>query len=272
MQKYIYFFIWITFTADGYAQAVKSWNLVWADEFNNEGLPDASKWSYDVGDACDRPMGCGWGNNELQYYTLSRSQNARVENGVLIIEAHNEKYASRDYSSARLVTKGKGDWINGRFEIRARLPHGKGTWAAVWMLPSDGEYASGAYGPWPHSGEIDILEYVGYKKDTIFGNTHTLAYNGLHVTDMPGRRYHPGVEDKFHTYVLEWQKDRLDFFIDGIKYHSYDKQNGYEEWPFDKNFYLVLNLAVGGNWGGREGVDESIWPQRMEIDFVRVYQ
>lgn len=249
-----------------------SLELVWSDEFDYEGLPDSSRWSYNVGDACDLPIGCGWGNNELQYYTERRLENARVENGHLIIEAHREDYQGRDYTSARLLTLGKGDWRYGRMEARARLPQGKGVWAAIWMLPSAGEYGHGEYGHWPHSGEIDIMEHVGFLPDSVFGNTHTLAYNGMHNTDEPGSRFLPDAEDVFHTYAIDWQPDRIDFLVDGEKFHEYLRQDNYEVWPFDKPFYLVLNIAVGGNWGGRYGVDESVWPQRMVIDYVRVYQ
>lgn len=269
-------FCWIGLTLFLNAPEVSStatggeWKLVWSDEFDGTGAPDAAKWGYDVGDACDLPMGCGWGNNELQYYTRDRRENARVENGVLTIEAHRETYETREYTSARLVSK--AHWKYGRFECRARLPEGRGTWAAFWMLPSGGEYGHGHYGPWPHSGEIDILEYVGYQKDTIYSNTHTLKYNGLDVTDQPGSVYIAGVENSFKTYALEWSEDRMDFFVDDRLFHTYHGHDEYEVWPFDRPFYLILNLAVGGNWGGRKGVDETIWPQQYEIDYVRVYQ
>lgn len=247
----------------------EAFQLVWSDEFNQAGLPDTTKWSYDVGTACGQPAGCGWGNNELQYYTAHRPENARIENGHLIIEAHQEPYQEdRKYTSARLVSKGKGDWRYGKFDFRAKLPHGKGTWAAIWMLSSEWKY-----GGWPQSGEIDIMEYVGFEKDSITGTIHTEAYNGMLGTQKGGGIRLPTVEDTFHTYSFEWTEDKMDWLIDGQLYYTFQNdKKGMASWPFDQTFHLILNLAVGGNWGGREGIDENIWPQRMEIDYIRVYQ
>lgn len=247
--------------------------LVWSDEFDYEGLPDSNRWSYNVGDACDLPMGCGWGNNELQYYTFQRPENARVQDGRLIIEARREDFGNRKFTSARLLTKDKGDWLYGRIEVRAKVPSGLGTWAAIWMLPSAGDYAKGVYGGWPHSGEIDIMEHVGFLPDSIFGTVHTLDHNGMHGTEKPGHFYLPSAKDNFHVYAIEWSAEKMDFFVDDEKFHTFvNKGKGYESWPFDQPFHLLLNIAVGGNWGGKRGVDESIWPQQMEIDYVRVYQ
>jgi len=151
-------------------------HLVWSEEFNYSGVPDPQKWSYDLGDACNLPCGCGWGNHESQFYT-DRLENARVENGCLVIEARHEKTGTRDYSSARLVTKNKGDWKYGRIEVRAKLPSGTGIWPAIWMLPTDV-----THGGWPRSGEIDIMENVGYLPDSIFGTVHTERFNGMKGT------------------------------------------------------------------------------------------
>src|SRR4026208_2586222 len=142
------------------------WRLVWSDEFDYNGLPDPKKWSYDVG-------GHGWGNKELQYYTERRKENARVENGKLIIEARRDSWEGHEYTSARLVTKGKGDWTYGRFEVKAKLPSGRGTWPAIWMLPTERSYGE-SY--WPDNGEIDIMEHVGYDPDVVHGSAHTKAY------------------------------------------------------------------------------------------------
>jgi len=169
--------------------------IVWSDEFDYAGLPDANRWTYDT-----EGNSTGWGNNESQYYTNGRPENVEVRDGFLTITAIKEEYEGFHYTSARLRTKGKGDWLYGRFEIRARLPDGRGMWPAIWMLPTDW-----AYGGWPESGEIDIMENVGYD-------------------------------------------------------------------PFDKRFHLLLNVAVGGNWGGAQGVDDTIFPRRMMVDYVRVYQ
>ncbi|GLR17634.1 glycoside hydrolase family 16 protein [Portibacter lacus] len=245
-----------------------SWELVWSDEFDYEGLPDSTKWSYDVGDSCDKPAGCGWGNNELQYYTEKRSENARVDNGKLTIEVHQEKYETRDYSSARLVSKGKGDWQYGRFETRAKLPKGKGVWSAIWMLPSEKRYKG-----WPHSGEIDILENVGFDPDSLIGTIHTLKYNHLKNTHKNGGVRLTDAQDTFHNYILEWEENQLRFYVDDLEIFRYDnEQSGSEAWPFDQPFHMILNIAYGGNWGGREGIDPESLPAQMEVDYVRVYQ
>lgn len=241
------------------------WQMVWNDEFEVEGLVDTSKWSFKIGDGC--PELCGWGNNELQYYTDS-SKNARIEKGHLIIEAHQEPKGNSAYSSARMVTAKKGDWKYGRIEARASLPSGIGTWPAIWMLPTDWKY-----GTWPKSGEIDIMEHVGYVKDTIYGTVHTDAYNHMKGTQKGNQIYIPDAELDFHVYAIEWDANKIDFFVDGQQYHRFkNDQTSSAAWPFDQDFHLVMNLAVGGNWGGAKGVDKSIWPQKIKVDYVRVYQ
>jgi beta-glucanase (GH16 family) len=237
--------------------------LVWADEFDRPGLPDSTKWKYDVG-------GNGWGNNELQYYTPRRVENARVENGKLIIEARKELYQGKNYTSARLLTQGKTAWTYGRIEALAKLPKGVGTWPAVWMLGQNISTAG-----WPRSGEIDIMEHVGFDEGVVHGTVHTEAYNHAKKTQKGNQITVNGVTTSFHLYAIEWTADRIDFFVDDQKYYSVEKAalGGTEaQWPFDQPFFLLLNLAVGGNWGGQKGVDETIWPQRMEVDYVRVYQ
>lgn len=235
--------------------------LVWSDEFAMNGAPDSTKWNYDIGDG-------GWGNNELQFYT-NDSGNARVENGILIIEARYDSSAVKPYTSARMVTRKKGDWLYGRIEVRAKLPRGKGTWPAIWMLPTDWKY-----GDWPSSGEIDIMEHVGYDPGMIHGTIHTEAYNHIIGTQKEGKITIPDCQDAFHVYAVEWTEAKMDFFVDDQLYHTVilDPEDDYKGWPFDQRFHLILNTAMGGNWGGKEGVDNSIWPQRMEIDYVRVYQ
>ncbi|MTB52549.1 family 16 glycosylhydrolase [Lewinella sp. W8] len=234
--------------------------LVWADEFDGTGLPDPEKWNYDLG-------GHGWGNNELQHYT-NRERNARQENGHLIIEAHREEYENRQYTSARLITRERASWNRGRVAVRAKLPSGVGTWPAIWMLGTDIRKVG-----WPTCGEIDIMEHVGYEPDTIYGTVHTRAYNHSIGTHLSDNIYLPDAESAFHTYSVDWHDDRLEFALDGEVYFTFRKQAGATraEWPFDQPHYLLLNLAVGGNWGGSRGVDENIWPQRMEVDWVRVY-
>lgn len=236
--------------------------LVWSDEFNYTGTPDTSKWNYDLG------ANNGWGNNEQQTYTNS-AKNVRVENGNLIIEAHRDSIEGRAFSSTRIISKHKGDWLYGRIEVKAKLPYGRGTWPAIWMLPTDWEY-----GRWPASGEIDIMEHVGYLPDSVFGTIHTAAYNHVKQTERSGQIALHDAAERFHIYAINWTKDKIEFFVDDKLYYTAIRSTSdtYEEWPFDKRFHLLMNIAVGGNWGGKEGIDQSIWPQKMEIDFVRVYQ
>lgn len=248
------------------ASAKAKWQLVWSDEFNYTGLPDSVKWGYDAGDGC--PNVCGWGNNELQYYSVKRLENSRVENGNLVIEAHREKMGTKEYSSARLVSKGKGDWTYGRIEVRAKLPNGRGVWPAIWMLPTEW-----AYGGWPSSGEIDIMENVGYLPDSVYGSVHTKRFNHSIGTQVTGGVKSTTLSSGFHTYSIEWDAEKIDFFFNDQKYQTfYNKHEGPDAWPFDRNFHLILNIAVGGNWGGKMGVDTSVWPQKMFVDCVRVYQ
>lgn len=234
--------------------------MVWNDEFNYSGLPDTSKWNYDVG-------GHGWGNNELQFYTANRLENARVSSGKLIIEAHKESWDNKAYTSARLVTKGKGDWQYGRIEVKAKIPHGLGTWPAIWMLGSTTPLK------WPDDGEIDIMEHVGYDQGRIHASVHCKKYNHVIGTQKTTQIMVPDCSNSFHVYFTEWNKDKVEIGMDGKVYFSFtNEHSGYDAWPFDNPMYLLLNIAVGGNWGGQKGVDENIWPKRMEIDYVRVYQ
>ncbi len=240
--------------------------LVWSDEFNYNGLPDASRWSYHVGDGC--PGNCGWGNNELQFYTKEDSANARVRDGKLIIEAHKKSVAGKTFTSARIISKADGNWKYGYIEIKAKLPTGRGTWPAIWMLPETFKY-----GGWPASGEIDVMEHVGYDPGVVHGTVHTEAFNHSKGTQVGKQKMVTHFDSNFHTYAVNWTKDKIEFYIDGRQYHVFENQNkGFEEWPFDHPFYLIMNIAVGGGWGGKQGVDESIWPQQMQIDYVRVYE
>jgi beta-glucanase (GH16 family) len=241
-------------------------NMVWSEEFSYTGLPDSTKWGYDVGDGC--PANCGWGNNELQYYTAHRPENARVEEGHLVIEAHQEKMGNHAYSSARIVSKHKGDWKYGRIEIRAKLPSGRGVWPAIWMLPTDW-----AYGGWPRSGEIDIMENVGYLPDSIFGSVHTKFFNHIQGTQVTSGRQSKTLSTSFHLYSIEWTAEKMDFLFDGQRYLTFqNRHEGPDAWPFDQPFHLLMNIAAGGNWGGKMGVDTAVWPQKMLVDYVRVFQ
>ena len=244
-------------------QEKDGWKLVWNEEFDYTGLPDSTKWAYDTSGNAS-----GWGNNEAQFYTIGKKENAWVSNGLLRIQALREPTEGKSYTSARLRTKGKGDWLYGRFEIRAKLPTGKGTWPAIWMLPTDW-----AYGGWPESGEIDIMENVGYDPDSIVGTVHTGKYNHSIGTQKGSRIYYPDSYKMFHVYVLEWEENECRIFVDDQLYFTFkNERSGFEAWPFDKRFHLLLNLAIGGHWGGQKGVDDTLFPHVYEVDYVRVYQ
>lgn len=239
------------------------WELIWNEEFDYEGLPDSTKWSYDV-DGNLR----GWGNNEKQFYTKAQKRNAWVQDGFLTITAHKDSLEGKQYTSARLRTKGKGDWLYGRFEIRAKNPTGLGTWPAIWMLPTDW-----AYGGWPSSGEIDIMENVGYDPDTIVGSAHTLKYHHSIGTQKNATLFCPDNYTEFHVYALEWEADEYRLYLDKTLFFTFKKEgNNFEVWPFDKPFHLLLNLAIGGHWGGKMGIDNALFPHKFIVDYVRVYQ
>ena len=235
--------------------------LVWSDEFDYTGLPDSTKWSYDTG-------GHGWGNHEKQFYREKNLKNASVENGMLSITTVKENYNDAGYTSARLVTKNNGDWKYARIEIKAKLPKGRGVWPAIWMLPTNSRY-----GGWPVSGEIDIMEHVGYLPDSIFGTVHTGAYNHRDKTQKGSEIFFKDVADDFHVDAVDWDENGMGIYFDDKLYFTFKNEKKSErEWPFDQQFYLLLNIAVGGDWGGKMGVDDSIFPQKMIVDYVRVYQ
>ena len=237
------------------------YQLVWSDEFNYTGLPDASKWSYDIG-------GSGWGNNEAQYYTGSRLKNSEVKDGYLYINAIKEDFEGKKYTSARLVTRTKGDWTYGRVEVKAKLPDGIGMWPAIWMLPTDG-----VYGGWPASGEIDIMESLGYIPYYVAATIQTKSYNYIQATHKTAIFGVPDCYSAFHKYILEWDTTEMRIYVDSQLYLTFKNQGtGFESWPFDKQFHLLLNVAVGGTFGGAQGIDDSIFPRSMVIDYVRVYQ
>ena len=238
----------------------KPYQLVWSDEFNTDGAPDSSKWNYDVG-------GNGWGNNELEYYSDARPENARVVNGNLIIEARKESFGGMNYSSARLLTRNKAQWTYGKFEIRAKIPRGRGTWPAIWLLPADNPLK------WPDDGELDIMEEVGFQPNVIYGTAHSKWYNGAQGTQKGGNLTVSTAQDSFHVYTLEWTAHKVEWFVDSISYYSYsDPYYGAPAWPYTADFFMILNIAIGGNWGGQQGIDNTVFPQQMLIDYVRIYQ
>lgn len=250
------------------AGALPGWTLVWSDEFDRDGLPDAAKWDYDTA-----RNQAGWYNNELQYYSRERPENARVEGGRLIITARRESlttapdYGGQRYTSARLLTRGKAAWTYGFFEIRAKLPCARGTWPAIWML--------GSGGVWPDDGEIDIMEQTGQNKAEVLGTVHTRAYNyfnGNLGVGQGSRTPLPDACTAFHNYQLTWDEDRIVIGVDGTPYFTYvNPRNGNRAvWPFDAPQFLLLNIAVGGDLGGV--VDDSALPSRLEVEYVRVYR
>ena len=240
----------------------QDWQLVWSDEFNDPNI-DMSKWDYDVGTG-----DWGWGNNEAQYYTYS-SYNSFIEDGKLIIKAMLQNYGGANYTSARMVTKNHGDWTYGRFVVRAKMPAGLGTWPAIWMLPTDW-----VYGGWPYSGEIDIMEAVGFDHGTIHANAHCEIYNWWNgIPPTGGDLFVNDFNTEFHDYIIEWDENSIKWYVDDIQYHTYMNINqGSAYWPFDQDFHLLLNIAIGGTWGGQQGIDNSIFPVQMEVEYVRVYE
>ena len=239
------------------------WNLVWHDEFSYTGLPDSVKWNYDT-----RGNEYGWGNNELQWYTEKNQRNAWVSNGTLKITAHKEPTGGKKYSSARLTTKNKGDWKYGKIEVRAKMPTGSGTWPAIWMLPTEN-----TYGGWPRSGEIDIMEHVGYDPNVVHSTVHTHKYNHMIGTQVGKPIFLETATSEFHVYTTEWEEDEIRSYVDGELYFSFKNENsGFEAWPFDQPFHLILNLAIGGGWGGQKGVNDKLFPHVFEVDYVRIYQ
>ena len=228
--------------------------LVWSDEFKSDGRPDPAKWDYEVGFVR---------NNELQYYTRDRRENARVEDGHLTIEARKERFENASVTSASLTSRQK--WTYGRIEVRAKIPTGRGTWPAIWMLGTNIKDVG-----WPACGEIDIMENVGFEPDKIYCTVHTRNAAGAHASkggSITADKPYGG----FHVYAVDWDAKRMVFTYDGKHVLTYEN-DAVNPWPFDEPQYLILNLAMGGAWGGQKGVDESIYPSKFLIDYVRVYQ
>jgi beta-glucanase (GH16 family) len=234
------------------------YSLVWSDEFSGDSSePDKEKWDYSTG-------GNGWGNGEVQNYTNKR-ENSFVKDGLLSIVARKD---NGSWTSARLKTQYKADWTYGFIEIRARLPKGVGTWPAIWMLPTFDKY-----GGWPRSGEIDIMEHVGFDQDVIHTTAHTMSFNHRKETQKNAHEKIPGVSSRFHVYAVEWTPDYLQWYVDGAPFYRFDNpKETVAEWPFDIRYYLIMNLAIGGSWGGQKGIDERLKTARMDVDYVRIYQ
>jgi beta-glucanase (GH16 family) len=244
--------------------------LVWSDEFAVAGLPDSTKWSYDI-----ERNSAGWYNNELQYYGNARPENSSVDNGYLTITARREDlstaglpdWSGQRYSSARLITRDKASWTYAFIEVRARLPCGVGTWPAIWMLSAPPQTR------WPDDGEIDIMEHVGFDPGVVHATAHTGAFNHTRGNHRTATTTIPDACNEFHRYQMNWTANRITVGVDDRYYYQYSNDgSGNAEWPFESPQYLILNIAVGGDWGGQMGVNDAIFPARMEIDYVRVYQ
>jgi beta-glucanase (GH16 family) len=233
--------------------------LVWSDEFDGTGLADSSRWAYEKGVLR---------NKEAQYYVANRLENAQMRDGRMVITARKESWEGSQYTSSSLTTRGKFEFRYGRVEVRAKVPRGRGAWPAIWFLGAN----IGSVG-WPKCGEIDLLENVGYNPDRVFFNVHTKKYNHTKKTNKGANIAVNNFPDEFHTYTLDWTPDKLIWSFDGKSVFEFvNEGNDEDAWPFDKPIYLILNLAVGGTWGGQKGIDDAAFPMEYLIDYVRIYQ
>jgi beta-glucanase (GH16 family) len=260
-----------TVTNSSYAGPVRrpaKARMVWHDEFSGTAL-DASKWEYDTS-----RNKVGWYNGELQYYSADRPENLRVANGFLTIEARHEKldskrypdFGGQEYTSARIFSKGRG-WTYGFYEVRAKLPCAPGMWPAIWMIPVDLE-------KWPDDGEIDIMEQVGSEPNLIYSTLHTKLFNHVLKTQRSAQKLVPTSCSAFHVYQLDWRRNSITIGVDGhgILRVLNNVPGGRAAWPFTTPFQMILNVAVGGNWAAAKGIDNAAMPQKMEVDYVRVWQ
>jgi beta-glucanase (GH16 family) len=234
------------------------WTLVFSEEFDGTGALDHAKWGYEIGYIR---------NHEAQYYT-ARPENVRAEKGNMVIEGRREAYQGYAYTSASINTLGRFEFLYGRVEVRAKLPTGNGAWPAIWMLGTNRTKVG-----WPACGEIDIMENVGFDPLAIHGSVHTAAYNHTIGTQKTAVVTVANPWEDFHVYAMEWYPDRIDIFVDGQKYFTFRNEGiGSSTWPFDKPQYLLINLAIGGSWGGQKAINDALFPHRYLIDYVRVYQ
>lgn len=233
-------------------------NLTWEDEFDVDGAPNSENWDYNIG-------GDGWGNNELQYYT-DRTENVKVENGMLHITALQEDFEGSGYTSARMITKGKFEQTYGRYEARIKLPWGQGVWPAFWLLGADIDTNQ-----WPNCGEIDIMENRGQEPTLINGSVHGPGYSGANAITKPYELVGDRFDTDFHIFGIEWGSDYVNFYVDDVLYNQITPEDVTGEWVFDHDFYIILNLAVGGNYVGSPN-ENSVFPQTMMVDYVKVYK
>lgn len=245
---------------DGVQDVTNLSDIVMQDEFDVEGAPDSNIWGFDIGTGQN-----GWGNNELQYYT-DRTENVEVQNGQLLMTARQESFEGSSYTSARLLTKGKFEQAYGRFEARMRLPYGQGIWPAFWMLGADIDA-----NPWPSAGEIDIMEYRGQDPTIVLGSVHGPGYSGGEAITksytLKGDRFDTG----FHVFGIEWAPEYVNYYVDDVLYNQITPHDVTGAWVFDKPFYILINLAVGGSFVGSPN-EETVFPQTLLVDYVRVYQ
>jgi beta-glucanase (GH16 family) len=246
------------------ASLASEWKLVWADEFEQPGAEiDPAKWQFEKGMIRNR---------EAQLYT-DRSENVRVEDGCLVIEARKERMAVpnkragtfAEYTSGSVETFSKAAWKHGRVEVRAKCPRGWGMWPAVWMMGTNITEVG-----WPACGEIDVMENVGFEPDKVHASIH---FKGrTRDVDDTSTAIVEQLAREFHLYAMEWDGKQVRIFVDGRRYFTFDRDDAKAAWPLDQPMYLKLNLAVGGQWGGRHGIDDAVFPQRFVIDYVRVYE
>jgi beta-glucanase (GH16 family) len=249
---------------DDYSQTVTTLNnLVMQDEFDVAGAPNPDLWSYDIGTGADQGLN-GWGNNELQYYT-DRPENVVVEDGMLKITALQESFEGSSYTSARILTKGKYAKKYGRFEARMQLPWGQGMWPAFWLIGENIDEVR-----WPNCGEIDIMENRGSEPTLISGALHGPGYSGGNAILRPYDFKDERVDTAFHVYGIEWGSDYINFYVDDVLYSQITPDDVTGNWVFDQPFYIIINVAVGGNFGGPPNTD-TVFPQTMLVDYVRVY-
>ncbi|WP_288378504.1 glycoside hydrolase family 16 protein [uncultured Massilia sp.] len=239
------------------SSAPAGWTLAWSDEFDGADL-DRGKWTPETG-------GHGWGNAELQHYT-GRRENVRVEDGLLVIEARREAYGGNAYTSARIKTAGLMEQMHGRFEARIKVARGQGIWPAFWMLGAD----IGKIG-WPRAGEIDIIENIGKEPDIVHGTVHGPGYSGEKAFGAPARLAQGSYADDFHVFAVEWEPGEIRWYRDGVHFHTARPELVKGDWVFERPFFVLLNLAVGGYWPGNPD-GTTVLPQRMLVDWVRVYR
>lgn len=234
--------------------------LTLSEEFDTDGQPNPSIWGYEIGTGEN-----GWGNQELQYYT-DRSDNVTVQNGVLLITAREESFEGSAYTSARLITKDKFEQRYGRFEARIRLPYGQGIWPAFWMLGADIDE-----NPWPGAGEIDIMEYRGQEPTVLIGSMHGPGYSAGEAISKEYELTNDRFDTGFHIFGIEWGPEYVNFYVDDVLYNQITPEDVPGPWVFNKPFYILMNVAVGGTFVGSPD-EETVFPQTMLVDYVRVYK